>query len=201
MPLRIALRVIRISAFYDLAVTVAFAFTATATLAFTGLGDLHRAVGLSGATPDPAEPCTMMFANPMGSVADRARVKVFTVRFYERRGFLAQPRRTAGGYRNYDDASLQHLRFLRRGQELGFTLTELTEFTGLSSQLRSGSIAAASVTATAAAKLEQIDARIADLHRTREAIGTLLDQQCIDPNASCPIVGTLAGPTTRATNL
>ena len=130
--------------------------------------------------------------------AERARVKVSTVRFYERRGFLAQPRRTAGGYRDYDDASLQHLRFLRRGQELGFTLAELTEFTRLSSSLRSGSVDAASVTATAASKLEEIDARIADLHRTRTAIGTLLDQQCIDPNAPCPIVETLAGAATPA---
>ena len=68
MSLRIALRVIRMSACYDLAVTVAFAFTATATLAFTALGDLHRALGFSGATPDPAEPFTMMFANLMGSL-------------------------------------------------------------------------------------------------------------------------------------
>ncbi len=68
MPLRTALRVIRLSAIYDLVITVGFAFTVTATLLFTGLGELHRALGLAGATPDAAEPFTLMFANLMGSV-------------------------------------------------------------------------------------------------------------------------------------
>lgn len=127
----------------------------------------------------------------IAELAGRARVKVSTVRFYERRGFLAQPPRTTGGYRDYDDTALMRLRFLRRGQELGFTLNELTDFTALSAGLRSGVVDVASVSATALGKLEEIDARIQDLQRTRDALETLLHQQCIDPDGQCPIVEAL----------
>ncbi len=134
----------------------------------------------------------------IAELAARARVKVSTVRFYERRGVLAAPSRTANGYREYDDDALQHLRFLRRGQELGFTLRELTEFTMLSAGLRSGSVEAHSVTAAAAGKLREIDARILDLQRTRDAIETLLGEQCVDPSAGCPIVSALTAETREA---
>jgi DNA-binding transcriptional MerR regulator len=127
----------------------------------------------------------------IAELAGRARVKVSTVRFYERRGFLARPLRTTGGYRDYDDTALTQLRFLRRGQELGFTLNELTEFSAMSAELRSGVIDARSVTAIAVDKLQEIDYRIQDLQRTRDALETLLDQQCIDSTARCPIVQAL----------
>jgi len=134
----------------------------------------------------------------IAELAGRARVKVSTVRFYERSGFLAHPPRTAAGYREYDNAALIQLRFLRRGQELGFTLTELTDFVALSSGLRSGVVDAGMVAATAFDKLHEIDDRITDLQRTRDAIEKLLEQQCIDPNEACPIVQALSGdPATR----
>jgi DNA-binding transcriptional MerR regulator len=127
----------------------------------------------------------------IAELAGRARVKVSTVRFYERRGFLAPPPRTTGGYRDYDDTALSRLRFLRRGQELGFTLNELTDFTALSAGLRSGAIDVGSVTATAVHKLQEIDARIQDLQRTRDALETLLHQQYINLTEECPIVQAL----------
>jgi DNA-binding transcriptional MerR regulator len=129
----------------------------------------------------------------IAELASRAGVKVSTVRFYERRGFLAQPARTSSGYRDYDDAAVRQLRFLRRGQELGFTLAELTDFAGLSASVRSGVVEAGSVTATAVSKLAEIDSRIRDLQRTRDAIDLLLSQQCIDAASECPIVEALAG--------
>jgi len=68
MTLHTALRVVRLSALYDLVVTVGFAFAVTATVIFTGLEALHTNLGLLGATPDASDPFTMMFANLMGSV-------------------------------------------------------------------------------------------------------------------------------------
>ncbi|MCU1434459.1 MAG: heavy metal-responsive transcriptional regulator [Pseudarthrobacter sp.] len=134
----------------------------------------------------------------IAELARRAEVPVSTVRFYERRGFLAQPARTTGGYRDYDDTALSQLRFLRRGQELGFTLNELTDFTAMSAGLRSGVIDVGSVNATALDKLQEIDGRIQDLQRTRDALETLLHQQCIDPTKECPIVQALGvDPSTR----
>ena len=48
----------------------------------------------------------------IAELAEQARVKVSTVRFYERRGFLAQPLRTPSGYRDYDQNALRQLRFV-----------------------------------------------------------------------------------------
>ena len=127
----------------------------------------------------------------IAELAARARVKVSTVRFYERRGVLAAPPRTTSGYRDYDEDALQQLQFLRRGQELGFTLTELTELAAMSAGLRSGVVDAHAVTTAASGKLDEIDARIHDLQRTRDAIEELLSQQCIDPSAACPIMSAL----------
>lgn len=68
MTLQNALRVVRLSALYDLVITVGFAFAVTATVIFDGLGALHVNLGLSGSTPNPGDVYTVMFANLMGSV-------------------------------------------------------------------------------------------------------------------------------------
>ena len=61
----------------------------------------------------------------------------------------------------------------------------------MSAGLRSGVIDVGSVTAAGVDKLQEIDARIQDLQRTRDALQTLLHQQCIDPTEECPIVQAL----------
>lgn len=126
----------------------------------------------------------------ISELAARAGVKVSTVRFYERRGLLPAPSRTSGGYREFPDDEVARVRFLRRGQQLGFSLAELGELTALSGQevLLTGDIAR-----VGQAKLAEIDERIADLTRVRGALAGLLDQQCIDPDAACPLVGALGG--------
>jgi MerR family mercuric resistance operon transcriptional regulator len=128
----------------------------------------------------------------ISELASRADVKVSTVRFYERSGALPPPRREAGGYRDFNDEDLRLLRFLRRGQQLGFTLRELSDFVELSGEARRGVVSAGEVSAAAAEKLAEIDERIADLQRTRSAITALLSDSTIDPSAPCPIVAALA---------
>ncbi|SMQ57775.1 MerR family transcriptional regulator, mercuric resistance operon regulatory protein [Plantibacter sp. VKM Ac-1784] len=129
----------------------------------------------------------------IAELARLAKVKVSTVRFYERSGVLAEPERTTGGYRDYRQTDVVRLRFLRRGQELGFTLAELHDFDRLSQAVRSGGASAGDVAAAAARKLQEIDEKVADLQRTRSAISDLLDAQCVDPSVPCPIVNALAG--------
>lgn len=129
----------------------------------------------------------------IAELARLAKVKVSTVRFYERSGVLAEPERTTGGYRDYRETDVVRLRFLRRGQELGFTLAELHYFDRLSQAARSGGASAGDVAAAAAQKLQEIDEKVADLQRTRSAISDLLDAQCVDPSVPCPIVSALAG--------
>lgn len=68
MTLSTALRVIRVSAAYDIVVPTAFALPWTAAAAFHALGLLHHALGLSGTLPSPDTAFTMLFANLMGSL-------------------------------------------------------------------------------------------------------------------------------------
>ena len=67
----------------------------------------------------------------ISELADRSGVKTSTVRFYERRGLLPEPARSTGGYREYADSDVALVRFLQRGQGLGFTLAELDELTSV----------------------------------------------------------------------
>ena len=126
-------------------------------------------------------------------LARAAGVAVSTVRFYERQGLLPAPARQGNGYRVYGAEDVRTVRFLRRGQDLGFTLAELSAFTRLSGAGRTSGVLAADVAEHAHRKVAQIDERIADLVRTRDAIAQLLAAQCLDTNAPCPIVEALAG--------
>jgi len=66
----------------------------------------------------------------IGRLAAAAGVHVETVRYYERRGLLAPPARSASGYRLYGDADLRLLQLIARGKGLGFTLAEIAELVG-----------------------------------------------------------------------
>ena len=128
----------------------------------------------------------------IGELAQRAGVNVQTVRYYERRGLLDDPRGRGAGYREYGDATLDRLRFIRRAQELGFTLSEIEELLAL--RLERGT-AAADVKARAAAKIVEIEARLRDLERIREAL-THMAGQCRGgrgPAGDCPFLDAL-GP-------
>lgn len=122
----------------------------------------------------------------IGKLARLAGVGVDTIRYYERNGLLAPRGRLASGYRRYGDVELARLRFIRRAQKLGFTLKEIRALLNLSA--RRG---VAQVRAAAAAKLDDVDARIADLQRVRDGLATLI--------AACPGHGQLADcPIVRA---
>lgn len=106
----------------------------------------------------------------IGQLADAAGVSVETVRYYERRGLLDPPARTASGYRRYVAADLDRLRLLLRAKELGFTLAEIAE---LLDAADSGSIE--DVTRAVHLKLAAIDAQVADLAATRCRLRRLVD--------------------------
>lgn len=125
----------------------------------------------------------------ISELAAAAGVKVSAIRFYERRGVLIPPERTSSGYRVYDEAVIDRVRYLKRGQELGFTLAELTALIAMGGT--AGPLSG-EVTARGTAKLAEIDDRIADLVRVREALADLLDAQCVEPDRPCPIVAALA---------
>jgi DNA-binding transcriptional MerR regulator len=63
----------------------------------------------------------------IGEVAAAAGCSIQTLRYYERRGLLQAPERTAAGYRQYPPDTVRLIRFIKRAQDLGFTLDEIEE--------------------------------------------------------------------------
>ena len=125
----------------------------------------------------------------IGAVARRAGVGVETVRFYERAGLLEEPARRESGYRQYAEDVVARLRFIRRAKELGFTLKEIRELLGL----RIDDTATRSdVRKRAQAKVADIEAKILDLQRMREAL-LKLTATCRGhgPASDCPILEAL----------
>jgi DNA-binding transcriptional MerR regulator len=121
-------------------------------------------------------------------LADRAGVNGETLRYYERRGLLDEPPRTSGGYRDYPDAAVGLLRFIKRAQELGFTLDEVEELLHLDAGGPDGCDAAR---ALAEARKADLAARI--VQRMRDSLADLV-ATCDLPRAdrSCPLPAAIA---------
>ena len=127
----------------------------------------------------------------IGQLASRAEVGVETLRFYERRGLIADPPRRPSGYRQYPPETVDRLRFIRRAKELGFSLDEIAELLTLRSSPAENR---GQVRRTARAKIADIEQRIADLERMRRTLLKLTDA-CEHGRASeeCPILAALDG--------
>jgi len=104
-------------------------------------------------------------------LAGQVGVNTETLRYYERRGLLQEPPRTSGGYRNYPAVAVELLRFIKRAQELGFTLDEVEELLHLEA---GGPDSCDAARALAAARKADLEARIADLQRMRDSLGELI---------------------------
>jgi MerR family transcriptional regulator, copper efflux regulator len=126
----------------------------------------------------------------IGRLAERAGVGVETIRFYERQGLIAEPRRTAAGYRQYAPGEVSRLRFIRRGQELGFSLSEIRELLALRAQASAG---CSDVRLRTQQKIESIADRIRDLERMKHALMELRDAcDGEGPLSECPVLEMLA---------
>ena len=125
-------------------------------------------------------------------VAQRARVNVQTLRYYERRGLLDRPPRTPAGYREYPHSAVHVLRFVKRAQELGFSLAEIE---GLLHLADGGPDSCDSARTLAEMHLGELDKKIADLTRMRESLGHLI-ATCALPRAdrSCPLLQAIQDP-------
>lgn len=128
----------------------------------------------------------------IGEVARAAGVNIQTLRYYERRGLLPSPDRNEGGHREYSAETIRLIRFIKGGQELGFTLKEVEELLHLRKQQgRSRS----SVQQLAAAKVEDVDSKIRHLRQIRKALHVLLEScQCSRAELECPILEALDEP-------
>lgn len=126
----------------------------------------------------------------IGELAHRTGVGIDTVRYYERQGLLPAPSRQPSGYRHYAHSDVARLRFIRRAKALGFTLVEIRELLALSDH-RDDDMAG--LKSTAAEKLAEIEAKLAELTRIRDGLRSLV-ASCPGHGAldRCPILNALA---------
>ena len=126
----------------------------------------------------------------IGELAKRAEVPIDTVRYYEREGLIPPPVRRASGYRDYLDADVDRLRFMRRAKGLGFTLQEIRELLSLTALAEDDMSA---LNARAQAKLQDVEGRIQSLIRVRDALQSLVTA-CPGHGAlnRCPIMAALS---------
>lgn len=118
-----------------------------------------------------------------GQVAERAGVNPQTLRYYERRGLIAEPRRSSGGHRAYPPETVVLLTVIKAAQRLGFTLNEVAELLDTG---RRGH-RTPDLRASAQAKIAEVDARIADLTTIRAALTQVVDAGCDSlTRCTCP---------------
>lgn len=109
----------------------------------------------------------------MGEVAKQAGVHRETIRYYERIGLLQKPQRRPSGYRVYSPEAVARVRFIKRAQDLGFSLDEIREIINLS---RVGRSPCARVRRSLQQKLGDVDRRIAELSGFRQELADFLEQ-------------------------
>ena len=127
----------------------------------------------------------------IGRLAREAGINLETVRYYERRGLLPKPPRTASGYRLFPADTTVRLRFIRRAQELGFSLKEIRELLTLRLSSRTTS---SEIRKRAEAKIADIEQKIKTLEAMRKSLRKLTSSCAgCGPISECPILEGLEG--------
>ena len=132
----------------------------------------------------------------IGRLARAADVGVETIRYYQDRKLLPVPA-SDGAFRYYPMSLVERIRFIKRAQELGFSLEEVRELL----QLEDGTDRR-SIRRVAADRLSQIEAKLADLKRMQRVLKDLLTE-CEHTTAQlpCPIIGTIREPSSHSSVL
>lgn len=118
----------------------------------------------------------------IGGLAEAGSVGVETIRYYQRKGLLNVPARE-GGIRRYGSVDARRLRFIRQAQTAGFTLAEIKELLALDAGEDRRRIRE-----LAAARIEELDAKIAELRQARDSLDRLA-RECGDSAVGpCPIL-------------
>lgn len=125
----------------------------------------------------------------IGKLAKHSHVNVETIRYYERRGLIPMPSRRESGYRQFTQDIVARIRFIKRAQELGFTLKEIS---GLLSMRVDPHTTCADIRVRAEQKIAQIEEKIRDLERMKKALINL-KASCRGrgPTGECPILEAL----------
>lgn len=127
----------------------------------------------------------------VSEVAKQGGVNLQTIRYYERQGLLTPTSRTESGYRIYQKDAIRRLRFIKRSQDLGFSLSEIKEILSLRVSTHTTS---ADIRARAEAKLVDIEQKIHHLEAIHASLARLIEGcHGYGSAAECPILENLDG--------
>src|SRR5258708_36259763 len=122
----------------------------------------------------------------IGQVARQAGGGVETVRFYEREGLLEEPPRRASGYRQYPEQVIKRIHFIKRAQQLGFSLKEIAELLLLRVDAQTS---CDEVKQHTEAKIAEVERKMMELQRMRQAL-LQISALCAGegPASACPML-------------
>ena len=118
----------------------------------------------------------------IGEAAGRAGVPAKTIRFWEEQHMLPRPARTPAGYRDYDPAIVERLTFIRQAQAAGLTLEHIRQVLDIRD---GGDPPCVHVAGLIARRLAEVDARLAELTRTRDQLVVLAARAAAQDPADC----------------
>ena len=126
----------------------------------------------------------------IGSAAEQSGVSAKMIRYYESLGLLGKVQRTDSGYRQYSQAEVHVLRFIKRARDLGFSMAEIAELVSLWNNRRRTS---ASVKRIAQKHADELAQRVAALQEMQGMLNHLIHGCHGDNRPDCPILDELAG--------
>jgi len=134
----------------------------------------------------------------IGKVAERTGLSIDTIRFYQKIGLVKQPARSEGGFRLFDDADIKDLAFIKKAQELGFSLIEIKQLSFLN---QDHDHACSQVRDLLSNKLKDVREKAAQLSRLETELNKALRQCNRDLHSHqrsahgecCPVLEALEG--------
>lgn len=130
----------------------------------------------------------------IGELARSAGVNIQTIRFYEREALLPKPPRNTSGYRSYDRTDLERVTFIKRNQELGFTLTEIKQLIQLHGSMsakpkgiRRKPDEVFAIISLGRERLQVIDEKVRMLRLMRKQLLTVVQQLEDMSSVTCPV--------------
>lgn len=126
----------------------------------------------------------------IGEAARLSTVSAKMVRHYESLGLLSKVARTDSGYRQYTQADVRSLQFIKRARDLGFSMAEIAELVGL---WHNRQRASASVKRIAQKHVDELTQRIEAMQAMQRTLAGLLNHCHGDERPDCPILDDLAG--------
>jgi MerR family mercuric resistance operon transcriptional regulator len=123
-----------------------------------------------------------------GILAKRSGVNGETIRFYEKKGLIPDPQRSAGGHRIYGQSHLKRLTFIRRTRELGFTIREVRDLLNL---VDSKEYTCAEVREQTVVHLRDVEQKLRDLQKMQRTLNSMVSKCAGGTVPECPIIDAL----------